>query len=536
MVYYFQIQQFPINLTETLFKATMVQKRPFDAEEMLEVSFKHPKHAGPSDFLPLTESVFPDDDCDTQLAKTSEEGYAQGGNDCNEKLAVETCDGHPRGAGDSPVIGIPASSWATSCTTEDDHRLEQPIHLPFFHEYFSPERPIYFSPERPIRTLTHEDLYSILLEHSPRKPVSVGADHQADVPAWGFSGSDSNLNVRDGDEAEKRLMGTCVIPMPEMELSSLDDEVGKGRTDCSCEDRGSMRCVRQHIMEERKKLLKTFGIEKFIELGFAGMGEQVAQKWTQEDEHLFHKVVFNNPASLNKNFWNYLSMVFPSRSKKEIVSYYFNVFMLRKRAEQNRNHLLSADSDNDEWQGSDDNEVATHDEDEDSVAEYPIYEDDTCNNNNHNDDHLEDYDDDFSEDEICAVNGIVDQTKRNIDDDSKYDFLDMHHSSGSPHLIQDQDQHVWEEKVKHDPYTSHDMGVASRETKVKSGNGDHWGSNYNNGVSNGYSQGYVMEHCDAPGWDPGFVSCSKSKMDFLPTCSMIEEVFGDGRRQDMRRA
>lgn len=49
----------------------MVQKRPFDAEEMLEVSFKHPKHAGPSDFLPLTESVFPDDDCDTQLAKTS---------------------------------------------------------------------------------------------------------------------------------------------------------------------------------------------------------------------------------------------------------------------------------------------------------------------------------------------------------------------------------------------------------------------------------------------------------------------------------
>ncbi|KAK2441766.1 AT-rich interactive domain-containing protein [Trifolium repens] len=515
----------------------MVQKRPFDAaEEMLEVSFKHPKHAGSSDILvPLSDSVIPDDDCYTHLPKTSEEGYAQGSSDCKEKLAGESCDGLPRGAANSepryPVIRIPASSWTTSRPTEEDHHSEPPIHLPLFPEYFSPERPIYFSPERPIRTFTrYEDLYSILLEHSPRKPVCVGADHQAEVPPWGFSGT----TVWDEDEAEKRLMGTCIIPMPDMELPSFDDEVGKGRTDCSCDDRGSMRCVRQHIMEERKKLLKTFGIEKFIGLGFAGMGEQVAEKWSPEDEHLFHKVIFNNPASLNKNFWNYLSIVFPSRTKKEIVSYYFNVFMLRKRAEQNRNHLLNADSDNDEWQGSDDNEIGNHDEDEDSVAEYPIYQDD----NNCNDNHMEDYDDEFAEDETCDVNGIADHTKSNIDDDSKYDHVEMHHSS-SPPLNQPEDQSVWQdscdEKVKHDPYTSHDMGVASREIKVKSGNGDNWCSNYN-GLSNGYSQGYVLEPCDAPGWDSGFVSCSKNKIDFLPTCSMIEEVFGDGRRQDMRRA
>jgi hypothetical protein len=54
-------------------QATMVQKRPFDAaEEMLEVSFKHPKHAGSSDILvPLSDSVIPDDDCYTHLPKTS---------------------------------------------------------------------------------------------------------------------------------------------------------------------------------------------------------------------------------------------------------------------------------------------------------------------------------------------------------------------------------------------------------------------------------------------------------------------------------
>ena len=515
----------------------MVQKRPFDAEEMLEVSLKHPKHAGSSDlFLPLSESVFPEDDYYTHVPKTSEGGYARGGGDFNEKLAGETCDGLPRGTVNSeksfPVTGVPASSWTTSCTIEKDHRLEQPIHFSLFPEYLSPERPIYFSPERPIRTLTrYEDIYSILLEHPPRKPVAIGADHQADVPPWGFSGTTY--------EADKRLMGTCIIPMPQMELSSIDDEVGKGRDECNCKDSGSMRCVRQHIMEEREKILKTFGYEKFIELGFANMGEQVAEKWSPDDEHLFHKVVFNNPASLNKNFWDYLSLVFPSRSKKEIVSYYFNVFMLRKRAEQNWNHL-GADSDNDEWQGSDDNEIASYDEDEDSLAEYHICRDDTCINNC-NDNHMEDYDDEFAENETCVVSGIVDHTKKNIDNDSKSDPVDVHHSNGSS-LNQSQDQPVLQdscdETVKDDSidsYSSLDTGVASREVNVKSGNGDHWCSNFN-GVSNGYSQGYVLEPCDAPGWDSGFVSCSQNNMDFLPTCSMIEEVFGDGRRQDMRRA
>ncbi|TKY73329.1 AT-rich interactive domain-containing protein 2 [Spatholobus suberectus] len=514
----------------------MVQKRPFDAEEILEVSFKHPRHAGQSnELVPLSESVFPNDDCNTHMPKTSEDGCTQASIEGNDKLGGEYFDKLPSGAGNSetsfPVIDIPASSWATSSTTEDFH-LEPPLHLALFPEYFSPERPI--------RTLTrYEDIYSILLEHSPRKPVSVGANHQADVPAWDFSGdtnrphasdavSDSDFIVLDRDETE-RLMGTCVIPMPLMELSSNDDEVGKGRTDCSCEDQGSMRCVRQHIAKKRENLIKTFGPEKFTELGFTNMGEQVAEKWSAEDEQLFHEVVFNNPASLDKNFWNYLSIAFPSRTKKEIVSYYFNVFMLQRRAEQNRNDLLSIDSDNDEWQGSDSNDIATREEDEDSVAESPVYQDETCMTDCHDND-LQAYNE-YAADETCAVNGTV-------DDDSKYDPVEMHHTSGSP-LIQPQDQPVWQdscdEKVKDDSCASSDIGVTSQETKVNTENGDHWCGNYN-GVSSGYSQGYVLEPCDAEVWDSGFVSCSKNKIDFLPTCNMIEEVFGDGRRQDMRRA
>ena len=56
-------------------------------------------------------------------------------------------------------------------------------------------------------------------------------------------------------------------------------------------------------------------------------------------------------------------MVFPSRTKKDIVSYYFNVFMLKVRAEQNRLDPRNIDSDDDEWQGSDDSVVESPRED-----------------------------------------------------------------------------------------------------------------------------------------------------------------------------
>lgn len=38
-----------------------------------------------------------------------------------------------------------------------------------------------------------------------------------------------------------------------------------------------------------------------------------------------------------------------SRTKHEIVSYYFNVFVLRRRATQNRSLILDIDSDDVEW-------------------------------------------------------------------------------------------------------------------------------------------------------------------------------------------
>lgn len=452
--------------------------------------------------------------------------------DGNEKLDSDVF-GLPSGSGDfeTSIPGsISVSSWATSSPSEDV-RSESPIHLPIVPEYFSPDRPI--------RTLVrHEDIYSILLEHPPRKLVSVGANYQAEIPALDFSGASIRLNVSKAhsdsniiveDEIQKRLMGTCIILMPHMESSTYDsEEVGKGRIDCNCEDRGSVRCVRQHIVGAREELTKSNGQEILNELGLYDMGEQVAEKWSAEDEQLFHEYVFNNPSSLVKNFWNNLSTVFPSRTKKEMVSYYFNVFMLRRRAEQNRNDLLNIDSDTDEWQGSVDNEVATQEEDGDSVADFPAYQDNTGLTSCHRND-LDDYDE-YAAEETSDVNVILDFTNRDIEDDSKYGLAEISQSSGYLAPIQPQ---MRCDEVQDGSWTSCDTGVTSREVKM---NGDHWPGDQN-GVSNGCSQGYdALEACDAKFWDPGFLSCSKNKINFLPTCNMIKEVFGDARRQETRRA
>ena len=82
----------------------------------------------------------------------------------------------------------------------------------------------------------------------------------------------------------------------------------------------------------------------------------------------------------------------------------------------------------DEWQGSQGNDIATREEDEDSVVESPVCHDETSMADCHNND-LEAYNE-YAAGETCATNETVDCTNRNIDDDSKYDPVEMHASRG----------------------------------------------------------------------------------------------------------
>lgn len=329
---------------------------------------------------------------------------------------------------------LSTSSWASSTLTEEDVGSDaSPMQTP--------------------------DAYSYLVGHSPLKQVPVGPEFQAEIPEWpGY------------DEDEIKFLGSCVIPMPQDSSMDDSDTVGSGKTDCYCINPESLECVRQHINDARYTLKESIGHEVFAELGFGNMGEVVAEKWTEEDEQLFHEVVNSNPVSLGKNFWNHLAAEFPSRTRQEIVSYYFNVFVLRRRAEQNRCDPMSADSDDDEWQGSDGSE------EDDEIHKFDSY---------------------------AHPNGIEESGQ-------------LHNSCSVDSTSQPSENTECGDVVQYDSCTSSDT-VEPCISEVKVDSNKSWGNHE-----------FIFEPLDSRVWDVSFFSCTRTKTDFLPTGSMIEEIFGDG--------
>ncbi|KAL1539458.1 hypothetical protein AAHA92_28076 [Salvia divinorum] len=228
-------------------------------------------------------------------------------------------------------------SLVTSSSSEDGSVIRGTSDWSCFPEYIDIN-----IPRHPLNQI--EEPYIDLFNSPPRKEVPLGFDHQAEVPLW-----DPNASNFCDDYREERLIGTCIIAMPDLNDSKMEGVgVGCGRTDCCCLDTGSMRCVQQHVNEAREKLRETIGYGNFVDLGFCNMGDEVAYQWTPHDEQVFHDIVYTNPESHGRKFWKHLSVAFPTRTKNELVSYYFNVFVLRRRAVQNRSYLLEIDSDDDE--------------------------------------------------------------------------------------------------------------------------------------------------------------------------------------------
>lgn len=492
------------------------------------------------------------------------------------------------------------SSWATSKTSEEDMRLEPPFHL-----VLSPDHQ---NIVHPTRTIIHVgDLYSSLLEYPPLKPVPVGKDYQAEIPEWGSLGAEQNSicseeiseapnlpsqssksEISGNSDDDSRLAGTCIIPMPDLDISEDNvEKIGAGRINCSCGDEGSIRCVQQHITEAREKLRAALGEETFFKLGFSDMGEVVSEKWSEEEELIFHEVVANSPATLGKNFWDYLATEFPSRTKNEIVSYYFNVFMLKKRALQNRCDPLNIDSDNDEWEETEysaEYVIDTGKEGYSPGVRSPGYEDAFGHDEFHENVHKS------SEDGYAKISGN-DEYKHLSDNkvivsenfcvpafdnrNTVAAFLqsdkfneDAHEPSkdGAPETAgQGTNQNFCENKVTSNaaehfsaegsdnhcsvPTLQPSVGFLSNEPagqdvqggvcapdnagmapEVSSEKADarrHW-----TGSPRGKGQAFLLEPCSScKEWEGGYLTRPKNE-DFLSTCSMIEEVFGNGSLND----
>lgn len=191
-------------------------------------------------------------------------------------------------------------------------------------------------------------LLKICDSHLPRTRIPVGTSFQADVPYW--TGSPSNKHGSDDniDEDDSRWLGTPVWLAKGCNVGIIIENIGKGRADfCYCTHPGSVECVKIHVNSARLQLKAYLG-SVFNCWGFDKMGEDVSKSWTSEEQTIFDNIVKLNPLSENKSFLEPASKFFTSKSQKDIVSYYYNVYVLRRMS--NRTRVLSGviDSDDDE--------------------------------------------------------------------------------------------------------------------------------------------------------------------------------------------
>ncbi|CAM8881338.1 unnamed protein product [Rhodiola kirilowii] len=351
---------------------------------------------------------------------------------------------------------------------------------------------------------------SSFLNRYPRKQVPVGANYQADLAErkspkpGGSSGFVLNSDQVLISNEEKQLMGTSVISMPDSSLP-VQNSLTR-RKDCECMDKASVRCVRQHVKEARDKLMKALGEVKFRALGFLDMGEvreEVAYQWSEEEEQVFHEVVFSNPASLGKDFWSCLSEEFPTRSLRDLVSYYFNVFMLRKRAAQNRYRFLDIDSDDDEWHpghGGSFGIGTTGEDDDDSSDEH-----NDSNSGNYGEENTRSAD--YDEEESLQPNirfFIKESNSLPINHDDSW--ISLEYQSGMKISFPTKTDVLTKDLTG---LKSHDKHFSSDQTE--SGNGMNCGS--------------TDDFSNFREWNQGF---SASLDHLLPTQNMIEEIFGPG--------
>ncbi|KAJ8541889.1 hypothetical protein K7X08_016755 [Anisodus acutangulus] len=173
-----------------------------------------------------------------------------------------------------------------------------------------------------------------------RKRIPVGPQFQADIPEW--------IEIY---ESDSKWLGTQIWPLDkQVKKRTLIDRnpVGKGRKPiCGCRSPGSYDCVKVHTFEKKRKVKIDLG-SAYYQWKFDSMGEEVALSWSREEERKFQDIVKLNPLSEEKSFWNEIFKFFPNKSRESLVSYYFNVFLLRRRGDQNRTSASNVDSDDDE--------------------------------------------------------------------------------------------------------------------------------------------------------------------------------------------
>lgn len=201
--------------------------------------------------------------------------------------------------------------------------------------------------------------FKIPAEHLARlhKRIGVGDQFQADVPDWSGPSSDEDLSNYRNDTANSNWLGTCLWPQrpvtaPNKQhqnvLTHVSDKLMPNF--CRCISTGSFACIRYHVSVARNQLKSELG-RAFQALGFDLMGEEEVSKiLTHEKQMLFDALERGiTPLSGPKGFWSTASRHLKTKEHRHLVSYFFNVYLLRRVANQSRFGPKSAiDSDEDD--------------------------------------------------------------------------------------------------------------------------------------------------------------------------------------------
>lgn len=179
-------------------------------------------------------------------------------------------------------------------------------------------------------------------DHLPRPVVPIGSKFQTEVP---------ELRGHENESENLKWLGTLVWPINSKKAKETTTmkAVGKGRRNsCSCAFPKSVDCIKRHVLVSRLVLESEVG-PAFFSWKFDEMGEEAASKsWALREQCRFESLVKMNPLSRGTNFWELASKHFPSKSKKSILSYYYNVYIPRRMRLQTRSSIDESYSDDDQ--------------------------------------------------------------------------------------------------------------------------------------------------------------------------------------------
>ncbi|CAN8297971.1 unnamed protein product [Cochlearia groenlandica] len=185
-----------------------------------------------------------------------------------------------------------------------------------------------------------------------RPIIPIGHGFQAEIPVRIAPTKKGKFYGSPGDSVTLRWLGTGVWPTYSLKKKAHYKNVGEGRSDsCSCASPRSTNCIKHHIKEGRERIEKELD-HAFYTWKFHQMGEFGSKQWTTKEEQRFETLVQKYPLSSSEGFWEFASKDFPSKSEKDLIDYYYNVYLIKRMrllASSSDEHIDSDDDNYDDF-------------------------------------------------------------------------------------------------------------------------------------------------------------------------------------------